>query len=174
MPPADEGPISAPFHSSDYFKGVALVFAATVFWSLSGIFVRSMATTDGMQIAIYRAFFATLTLFAVLALRYRTSVFQRFRAMAGLGTILCGGFFAAVRGYPGAPAAGRTHDFPGLAGGLDRTGRRLHHHAGRTRRRQLAGDIDGAGRRLLFCRAVGLAALVPQRGHGSGICLGAA
>jgi drug/metabolite transporter, DME family len=96
MPPADEGPISAPFHTSDYFKGVALVFAATVFWSLSGIFVRSMATTDGMQIAIYRAFFATLTLFAVLALRYRTSVFQRFRAMAGLGTILCGGFFAAA------------------------------------------------------------------------------
>jgi DME family drug/metabolite transporter len=85
-----------PAFGSDYLKGVALVFAATVFWSLSGIFVRSMATTDGMQIAIYRAFFAAVTLFAVLALRYRASVFHRFRAMAGLGTLLCGGFFAAA------------------------------------------------------------------------------
>ncbi len=85
-----------PAFGSDYLKGVALVFAATVFWSLSGIFVRSMATTDGMQIAIYRAFFAAVTLFLALALRYRTGVFQRFRAMAGLGTLLCGGYFAAA------------------------------------------------------------------------------
>jgi drug/metabolite transporter, DME family len=96
MPPADEGSISTPFHRSDYFRGVALVLAATVFWSLSGIFVRSLATSDGMAIAIYRAFFAALTLFIVLALRYRAGLFQRFRAMAGLGTILCGGFFAAA------------------------------------------------------------------------------
>lgn len=96
MPSANGGPISTPLHRSDYAKGVALVFAATVFWSLSGIFVRSMATTDGVQIAIYRAFFAAVTLFVALALQYRRHVIQRFRAMAGLGTLLCGGFFAAA------------------------------------------------------------------------------
>jgi drug/metabolite transporter (DMT)-like permease len=89
-------PISTPFHKSDYFKGVALVFAATLFWSLSGIFVRSLSTSDGMEIAIYRAFFAAVTLFIALAVRYRAGVFQRFRVMAGLGTLLCGGFFASA------------------------------------------------------------------------------
>ncbi len=74
---------------------MALVLVATFFWSLSGIFVRSLSTTDGMQIAIYRAFFAAATLFAALVVRYRRSVFQRFHAMAGLGTLLCGGFFAS-------------------------------------------------------------------------------
>jgi len=71
------------------------VFTATLFWSLSGIFVRSLDTTDGVTIAIYRAFFAALSLFIVLLLRYRGRVFQRFRAMKPLGTLLCGGFFAA-------------------------------------------------------------------------------
>ena len=96
MPAASGVPINTSFHKSDYFKGVALVFAATLFWSLSGIFVRSLSTTDGMTIAIYRAFFAAVTLFIALALRYRAEVFQRFRAMAGLGTLLCGGFFASA------------------------------------------------------------------------------
>jgi DME family drug/metabolite transporter len=72
------------------------MFAATLFWSLSGIFVRSLATTDGVTIAIYRAFFAALSLFAVLVLRYRRQVFARFRAMEPRGTLLCGGFFASA------------------------------------------------------------------------------
>lgn len=72
------------------------MFAATLFWSLSGIFVRSLATTDGVTIAIYRAFFAALALFAVLVLRYRGQVFARFRAMDRMGTLLCGGFFASA------------------------------------------------------------------------------
>jgi drug/metabolite transporter (DMT)-like permease len=53
-----------------------------------------MTTSDGMQIGTYRAFFTALTLFAALAVRYRTKTLQRFRAMAGFGTLLCGGFFA--------------------------------------------------------------------------------
>ena len=96
MPALCGGPIETPFHKSDYFKGVVLVLAATFFWSLSGIFVRSLSTNDGMEIAIYRAFFAAVTLFIALLARYRGAVFQRFRAMAGLGTLLCGGFFASA------------------------------------------------------------------------------
>ncbi len=72
------------------------MFGATLFWSLSGIFVRSLDTTDGVTIAIYRAFFTALTLFIVLALRYRSQVFTRFRAMELKGTLLCGGFFASA------------------------------------------------------------------------------
>jgi drug/metabolite transporter, DME family len=72
------------------------MLAATLFWSLSGIFVRSLQTTDGMTIAIYRAFFTAITLFIVLALRYRGQVEARFRAMNPLGTLLCGGFFASA------------------------------------------------------------------------------
>ncbi len=71
-----------------------LVLAATLFWSLSGIFVRLLTTTDGIAIAIYRAFFAALTLFIYLALRYRGRLLGRFRAMELRGTLLCGGFFA--------------------------------------------------------------------------------
>jgi len=58
--------------------------------------VRSLQTTDGVAIAIYRAFFAALSLFIALLLRYRGQVFQRFRAMEPLGTLLCGGFFASA------------------------------------------------------------------------------
>lgn len=71
------------------------MFGATLFWSLSGIFVRSLTTTNGVTIAIYRAFFTALTLFLYLLFRYRSQVFARFRAMDPKGTLLCGGFFAS-------------------------------------------------------------------------------
>jgi drug/metabolite transporter, DME family len=85
-----------PLSNPDYLKGVALVLAATIFWSLSGIFVRSMTTTDGMLIAIYRALFAAIALFVALVIRYRGGVIGRFRAMSLRGVVLCGGFFASA------------------------------------------------------------------------------
>jgi hypothetical protein len=46
---------SLPTQRRDYLKGVAVVFVATLLWSLSGIFVRLMTVPDPWRISFYRA-----------------------------------------------------------------------------------------------------------------------
>ncbi len=61
---------SLPTQRRDYLKGVAVVFVATLLWSLSGIFVRLMTVPDPWRISFYRAGSMTIALLTFLLLIY--------------------------------------------------------------------------------------------------------
>lgn len=77
-----------------YLKGVAAVLLATVLWSLSGIFVRSMTTTDGWQINAYRGASTSVALLIFLLVVYGRGTASRFRAIEWRALVLSAGFFA--------------------------------------------------------------------------------
>lgn len=69
---------SLPTQRRDYLKGVLLVFAATVLFSLSGIFVRLLTDADPWRISFYRAAAMVIALLAFLTALYGRQTWQRF------------------------------------------------------------------------------------------------
>jgi len=65
----------------DYLKGVCLVLAATVLFSLSGIFVRLLTNADPWRISLYRASTMSLTVLVFLTMRYGRQTWRHFAAL---------------------------------------------------------------------------------------------
>jgi drug/metabolite transporter (DMT)-like permease len=72
---------SLPTQRRDYLKGVFLVFAATVLFSLSGIFVRLLTTPDPWRISFYRAGSMTVTVLVFLLVLYGRQTWRRFATL---------------------------------------------------------------------------------------------
>jgi len=64
-----------------YLKGVALIVAATILLSLSGVFVRLMATNDPWLINGYRAGSMSITLVVFLLATYGRQTWSRFASI---------------------------------------------------------------------------------------------
>ena len=64
-----------------YGFGVALVVVGGVFLSTSGILLRNLEDASGWQVLFYRGFAFSLTLFLLLALRYRRDTLKAFHAI---------------------------------------------------------------------------------------------
>jgi drug/metabolite transporter, DME family len=65
----------------NYLKGVAIMVAATVLLSLSGVFVRLLTTTDPWQINSYRAGSMSVALLVFLLAVYGRQTWSRFAAI---------------------------------------------------------------------------------------------
>lgn len=76
-------------------KGLLLMIAAALCWSTGGIFVRSVATTDGFAIVFWRSVFMVAFLFATLAWWHRGAVWSKIAAVGGAG-VLSGALLAAT------------------------------------------------------------------------------
>ena len=68
-----------------YGLGVLLVVIGGIFLSTNGIMLRSIEAADGWQILFYRGFAFAVTLFLLLAIRYRTGTVRAFRAVGTKG-----------------------------------------------------------------------------------------
>lgn len=75
--------------------GVLLMIAAGLCWSTGGIFVRSVATTDGWEIVFWRSVFMVAFLFSVLVAWHRGAVWSKIRAVGAAG-VLAGALLAAT------------------------------------------------------------------------------
>ncbi len=80
--------------SRRYLKGAAVTLAATLLWSLSGIFVRLTEAADLWQIAGWRAGSTALSLFVFLLIVHRRDVFRSFSAIEPAGFAVVAGVFA--------------------------------------------------------------------------------
>jgi drug/metabolite transporter (DMT)-like permease len=85
---------SLPTQRRDYLKGVGVVFAATLLWSLSGIFVRLMTAPDPWRISFYRAGSMTIALLAFLLLIYGRRTWRHFAALDRRALLAVSLFFA--------------------------------------------------------------------------------
>lgn len=85
---------SLPTQRRDYLKGVLLVFAATVLFSLSGIFVRLLIDADPWRISFYRAGSMILALLAFLMVLYGRQTWQRFATLDPRAVLAVSLFFA--------------------------------------------------------------------------------
>jgi drug/metabolite transporter, DME family len=87
-----------------YLRGVVMVMAAGVLWSLGGLTVRSMEEADAWQILFVRSAAAALSVLAVLLWRYRGDCLGKIRRAGGLavlagaliGMAFCGFIFAIM------------------------------------------------------------------------------
>ena len=68
-----------------YTFGITLVIIGGVFLSLSGILLRNIESASGWQILFYRGLAFSSMLFFILLLKYRTGVFDAFRAIGRPG-----------------------------------------------------------------------------------------
>ena len=79
----------------DYLKGVAIMVAATVMLSLSGVFVRMVSTADPWQINSYRAGSMSVALLVFLLAVHRRQTWSRFAAIERRAMLTVSLFFAA-------------------------------------------------------------------------------
>jgi drug/metabolite transporter (DMT)-like permease len=82
------------FNRRDYAKGVAAVLAATLFWSLSGLFIRVIPNADVWQITAGRAITMSLGLLLFLLAIYGRGTFARFHKIDRWALLGAAGFFA--------------------------------------------------------------------------------
>jgi drug/metabolite transporter (DMT)-like permease len=80
--------------SSKYLLGVVCVCLATVGWSLSGLFVRSVPGLDAWTVNGYRAPATALFLMIYLMARYRAAVWSHFRPSQPQSLLVVASFFA--------------------------------------------------------------------------------
>jgi len=85
---------SLPTQRRDYLKGAFLVFAATVLFSLSGIFVRLLTAVDPWRISFYRAGSMTITILGFLVVLYGRQTWRRFAALDRRALLAVSAFFA--------------------------------------------------------------------------------
>jgi drug/metabolite transporter, DME family len=79
---SNASPMSPPTADrGNYLKGVAIMVAATVMLSLSGVFVRLMTTADPWQINSYRAGSMSVALLVFLLAVYGRQTWRRFAAI---------------------------------------------------------------------------------------------
>ncbi len=75
-------------------KGVALVIGATVFWSLSGVFVRWMPSVDPWTFNAWRGLGMGLTLLVWTLLHYGRGALALFRHTDPVAIVIAASFFA--------------------------------------------------------------------------------
>ena len=85
---------SLPTQRRDYLKGVLLVFASTVLFSLSGVFVRLLTVGDPWRISFYRAGSMSIVVLAFLVMLYGRQTWQRFAALDRRALLAVSLFFA--------------------------------------------------------------------------------
>lgn len=88
--------VAAPDH---HLKGVLLVGASAVLWSLGGLIVRSLDTADPWTTIFWRSVFATAALFLYLVVRDGRGALRLFRDMGLPGLLLGLCFTAASVGF---------------------------------------------------------------------------
>ena len=67
--------------SKGYTFGVLLVLAGGFFLSLAGVLLRHVESASGWQILFYRSLSFSVTLFIILAIRYRGATVRAFRSV---------------------------------------------------------------------------------------------
>jgi drug/metabolite transporter (DMT)-like permease len=82
-------------HAGGYLRGILFCCLATVCWSLSGAFVRSVPAVDPWTINAYRGLSAGTCLLIYMLLRYRGDVVRHLVPAHPMGFIVSAGFFAA-------------------------------------------------------------------------------
>jgi drug/metabolite transporter, DME family len=80
--------------SQTYSRGVTFVLAATLGWSLSGLFVRFMPELSGWQINCWRGFWTAVSILCYLVLNYGNDTLNVFRRVPTTALLLSAGFFA--------------------------------------------------------------------------------
>ena len=65
----------------DYLKGACLVLAATILFSLSGIFVRLLTAPDPWRISLYRIISMNIAVLVFLTMRHGRQTWQRFAVL---------------------------------------------------------------------------------------------
>jgi drug/metabolite transporter, DME family len=85
---------SLPTPRRDYLKGILLVFASTVLFSLSGIFVRLLTAADPWRISFYRAGSMTIAVLAFLVMLYGRQTWRRFTVLDRRALLAVSLFFA--------------------------------------------------------------------------------
>jgi drug/metabolite transporter (DMT)-like permease len=78
----------------DYAKGVAAMLLATLFWSLSGLFMRIIPQDDVWRIAAWRSGCMSLGLLLFLLTIYGRGTLAQFRAIDRSALLGAAGFFA--------------------------------------------------------------------------------
>ena len=79
---------------SPYAKGLWLVLGATFFWSLSGVFVRWLPSTDPWTFNAWRGLGMCLTLVVWTLLHYGRGSVALFRQANPMAVLIAAGFFA--------------------------------------------------------------------------------
>ena len=85
---------SSEFNRRDYAKGVAAVLVATLFWSLSGLFIRIIPNADVWQITAWRSASMSLGLLLFLLAIYGRGTVACFRKLDRWALLGSAGFFA--------------------------------------------------------------------------------
>jgi drug/metabolite transporter (DMT)-like permease len=85
--PSRPGAITPLEPASARARGVLLVLAATLCWSLSGVLVRLLDQAVGWQIILYRSIGLTLVVLAVVATTHRGRVLDAVRAAGWTGVM---------------------------------------------------------------------------------------
>jgi drug/metabolite transporter, DME family len=80
--------------SQSYARGVTFVLAATLGWSLSGLFVRFMPELSGFEINCWRGFWTATSILCYLVLAYGQDTLRVFRSVPLPALFLSAGFFA--------------------------------------------------------------------------------
>lgn len=79
---------------SPYARGVLLVIAATLMWSLSGLFVRNVPAVDPWTLNAYRGFSCGSCLTLYMVVRYGGAAWGHVASSGFKPIVLAGGFFA--------------------------------------------------------------------------------
>ena len=77
-----------------YARGVTFVLAATLGWSLSGLFVRFMPELTGWEINCWRGFWTAVSILCYLVIVYGADTLNMFRRVPMMALLLSAGFFA--------------------------------------------------------------------------------
>jgi drug/metabolite transporter, DME family len=77
-----------------YARGVTFVLAATLGWSLSGLFVRLMPDLSGWELNCWRGFWTAVSILCYLVLTYGPNTLNVFRRVPLTALFLSAGFFA--------------------------------------------------------------------------------
>jgi drug/metabolite transporter, DME family len=80
--------------NQSYGRGVTFVLAATLGWSLSGVFVRFMPELSGWEINCWRGFWTAVSILCYLVITYGSDTLQAFRRVPLAALMLSAGFFA--------------------------------------------------------------------------------
>ncbi len=80
--------------SQTFSRGVTFVLAATLGWSLSGLFVRFMPELSGWEINCWRGFWTAVSILCYLVLTYGDDTLNVFRRVPMTALLLSAGFFA--------------------------------------------------------------------------------
>ncbi|HEX9447971.1 MAG TPA: DMT family transporter, partial [Dongiaceae bacterium] len=81
--------------SGGYLRGILFCCLATVCWSLSGAFVRSVPAVDPWTINAYRGLSTGTCLLIYMWVRYRGDVIRHLLPRRPMGFVISAGFFAA-------------------------------------------------------------------------------